>query len=1022
MNPEELLAHVDFVQSLARSLVADVNKADDIEQQTWLAALESPPVGKKPIRLWLSKVALNFAKLMYRKEQRRKRHERATSGQKFITPPDKVVEREETRRSLIDAVLSLDDPYRTAILLRYYDGLPPREMAKHLNMPLERVKTHLKRGLAQLRHKLDTQHGGDRRKWLMALVPLAGVKVGGEASAATGTSAALMGVLAMSTKVKVVVATVLVIGTFLILWQVFSEPSPYTSPFKKFNSIDIHSGTGEESILSEREPAPMPSEREPVISDLVEVKITGQVISRLEGKAIKDARVVATLLPRGEQEGSVEDLTDAEGIFDLRCLLSNRTGERAVHVAISAPGYRNLHSSIPLEESTQRVDLGVFYIKGFREYGIQVVDLERTPVAGATVYFYKSLYPDPVLKKITGMDGWVRYSDPEIIRNRRILDEGYGLRITKEGMADTYYSKDYFVDNARNQDVPSFPEKIVMEPAGTWRAEVVDAGTGQGLPNVKVTVIIIHDSFSQLTSQIGAITDNSGCFEMPRCRFEGQWYSGEPGFRVCAYTNGYQKTELTKKDYPQLFDEHEIYPTRIELSPDTEMIPCIAVEDGSCQPLSGVTLRMNRREETITDERGRFNISRTYILRDRDFHLLIEIPALKMIHDSWWNVEEFEEKEWEIPFKKLLCRGPRIEVKDEFGQAIGGAQVNFSLYFPYDYYKNSRERHFSAYTDQNGVYISNFNLTEPTECQIKITHPAYLSTESDRFTLGSSIGEAAGDDRERFEFVLHSGFLFQNLQIVNEKGEPVPDKFIEAYLTSKSGEEIFQRGCSDEQGRCNMVFPLFHDGIIQVIHRPDTEAHITYDQLLKQSEVCLILKEELDPENAIEGRVLSPEGIGLKYVSIKYSEMTEKPSWTRISTDKKGMFRFRAFPDCIYQIEVMPTTDGKVTYAGQNADALTAGMELNFTMQTCPGILVEFSAIKKEKGYYPHRYEAYLEDKTGTRLEAERIVEDLRRVVFINPPLNTVRVILETEKGETFSTPFFQVEKGKVVTPPFEFP
>ncbi len=71
VNPEELLVHADFVSGLARSLVLDEHRAADIAQETWLAALEHPPSGERPLRAWLAKVTRNFARKLFRSERRR---------------------------------------------------------------------------------------------------------------------------------------------------------------------------------------------------------------------------------------------------------------------------------------------------------------------------------------------------------------------------------------------------------------------------------------------------------------------------------------------------------------------------------------------------------------------------------------------------------------------------------------------------------------------------------------------------------------------------------------------------------------------------------------------------------------------------------------------------------------------------------------------------------------------------------------------------------------------------------------
>ena len=59
---EALLAERAWVRALARSLVADENLADDVEQQTWLAATERPPRDLSSPRAWLGTVLRNFVR------------------------------------------------------------------------------------------------------------------------------------------------------------------------------------------------------------------------------------------------------------------------------------------------------------------------------------------------------------------------------------------------------------------------------------------------------------------------------------------------------------------------------------------------------------------------------------------------------------------------------------------------------------------------------------------------------------------------------------------------------------------------------------------------------------------------------------------------------------------------------------------------------------------------------------------------------------------------------------------------
>ena len=104
---------------------------------------------------------------------------------------------------MVEAVLHLELPYRDVILCRFYEELPPRDIAKRLDLPVETVKTRLKRGLQRLRALLDAELGAnDGRSWCLALLPMAGWKPGASAAASAGMSLSLPGVIAMSVKMK----------------------------------------------------------------------------------------------------------------------------------------------------------------------------------------------------------------------------------------------------------------------------------------------------------------------------------------------------------------------------------------------------------------------------------------------------------------------------------------------------------------------------------------------------------------------------------------------------------------------------------------------------------------------------------------------------------------------------------------------------------------------------------------------------------------------------------------------------
>ncbi|HEX5051987.1 MAG TPA: sigma-70 family RNA polymerase sigma factor [Planctomycetota bacterium] len=170
-DPELLLAHADFVRALARSLVR--GDGEDLAQDAWTRVLRHPPAGEVG-RSWFAQVVRRLASNRHRDERRRLAREAAVRTPEPQPSPEQVLAREEVRTRVVHAVLRLDEPFRTAVLLRYYDGLSAAQVARKVGLPAATVRTRLLRGLERLRVELDREHGGDRAAWAGALLPWTG--------------------------------------------------------------------------------------------------------------------------------------------------------------------------------------------------------------------------------------------------------------------------------------------------------------------------------------------------------------------------------------------------------------------------------------------------------------------------------------------------------------------------------------------------------------------------------------------------------------------------------------------------------------------------------------------------------------------------------------------------------------------------------------------------------------------------------------------------------------------------------
>lgn len=219
---DDLLIHEPYVRALARKLVLDGVRADDVVQQTWLAALCADRTGIASVRGWLAAIVRRVAATARRAEARAERRERLAAQPEAVAAADDARSREGARRAVVDAVFALDEPWRTTLVLRHLEGVPQREIARRMGVPVETVHSRLRRGLELLRQRLDAGHDGDRRAWLLGLIPFAAQP--GTVSVALWSTAAIHGVLVMLVQFKAVVvaAAVAAVGLF---WFATTEPS-----------------------------------------------------------------------------------------------------------------------------------------------------------------------------------------------------------------------------------------------------------------------------------------------------------------------------------------------------------------------------------------------------------------------------------------------------------------------------------------------------------------------------------------------------------------------------------------------------------------------------------------------------------------------------------------------------------------------------------------------------------------------------------------------------------------------------
>ncbi len=263
MTADDLALHGQWLRKLATDLVG-AGGADDLVQQTYVAALTAPPTSGRPVRPWLAKVMRNALSMDRRSRIRRERRESvAVVAAGETSDAEALLARAQSLRSVAEAVESLDEPYRQTLLLRYLEELPAARIAEREGVAASTVRWRAKEGLDMLRVELDRRNGGDRQAWVGALVPA--LAAGGPPSA-DATAGAMT--VKLSTKTAIAITTVALVGVAGTLAARDHEPA----------------GAG-----AHRDTAAVPVARQRVATEVVPTK-QAAVVARPDAPAAKVRR------------------------------------------------------------------------------------------------------------------------------------------------------------------------------------------------------------------------------------------------------------------------------------------------------------------------------------------------------------------------------------------------------------------------------------------------------------------------------------------------------------------------------------------------------------------------------------------------------------------------------------------------------------------------------------------------------------------------------------------------------------
>lgn len=351
---QELLSHQSFLRRLAVDLVG--SDADDLVQDVWERALKRPPTDGRQLRGWLARVARNLAANRWRDDSRRRLREEHVGCERPSV--ESLEERHELRKELVEALDSLSPTYREVILLRYFEGLPPRDIAQRCEVPVATVKKRLQRGLEQLREALDRQNGGDRSTWMSAVSALVAPVDSG-----SGSSSLLIGGIAMGAMLKISAAVLVgVVGVYFVTRDSEAESDDDATLAPPSEGAELAES---ERLLAVESTDVAADARSPVVSQYpravvssVNARVLRVVLEGIEPESASMGTVTVTALREGlerseqiEKSWSLDGVTSEFGVDAiLRGLSEQPSGlvEGELEVVVNHPLHFSESVTIPL--------------------------------------------------------------------------------------------------------------------------------------------------------------------------------------------------------------------------------------------------------------------------------------------------------------------------------------------------------------------------------------------------------------------------------------------------------------------------------------------------------------------------------------------------------------------------------------------------------------------------------------------------------------------------------------------------
>jgi RNA polymerase sigma-70 factor (ECF subfamily) len=173
------------MQRIAQRRVGNRHTAEDLVQDSWVAALEADVAGVvasedlEVWRAWIGGVTRNLATRRFLRDHDQFRVERNAAKSERAECPQDIEDRMELQQRLARAIAGLVEPYRTAVVMRYLDGVGYKRIAQAQRTTSSNARQRVSRALTILRKELGVENFAPRGIW----AGLVGMLVGSDDTA-----------------------------------------------------------------------------------------------------------------------------------------------------------------------------------------------------------------------------------------------------------------------------------------------------------------------------------------------------------------------------------------------------------------------------------------------------------------------------------------------------------------------------------------------------------------------------------------------------------------------------------------------------------------------------------------------------------------------------------------------------------------------------------------------------------------------------------------------------------------------